>query len=60
MSILFWIELVIMLACIFIGARFNGVGLGIWGGVGLFLLSVSLALHQPRHQLTFFSSSWAS
>ena len=40
MSILFWIELVIMLACIFIGARFNGVGLGIWGGVGLFLLSV--------------------
>ena len=40
MSALFWIELVIMLACIFIGARFNGVGLGIWGGVGLFILSV--------------------
>ena len=31
MSIFFWIELVIVLAVIFIGARFNGVGLGIWG-----------------------------
>lgn len=40
MSIFFWIELVIVLAVIFIGARFNGVGLGIWGGVGLFLIAV--------------------
>ena len=40
MSIFFWIELVIVLAVIFIGARFNGVGLGIWGGDGLFLIAV--------------------
>ncbi|MDO5530878.1 anaerobic C4-dicarboxylate transporter family protein [Sutterella sp.] len=40
MAITFWIELVIVLACIFIGARFNGVGLGIWGGVGLFVISM--------------------
>lgn len=40
MSILFWIELLVVLAVIFIGARFNGVGLGIWGGVGLFLITV--------------------
>ena len=44
MSVNFWIELVIMLACIFIGARFNGVGLGIWGGVGLFILSMGFGV----------------
>lgn len=40
MSLDFYLELAVVLASIFIGARFNGVGLGIWGGVGLFILAV--------------------
>ncbi len=40
MSLDFYLELAVVLASIFIGARFNGVGLGIWGGVGLFVLAV--------------------
>lgn len=31
----FWIQFAILLACIFIGARMSGVGLGVMGGVGL-------------------------
>ncbi len=30
-----WIQLVILLTCIFIGARLGGLGLGVMGGVGL-------------------------
>ncbi|MBM7649566.1 anaerobic C4-dicarboxylate transporter DcuA [Bacillus ectoiniformans] len=32
---MFWIQFAILLACIFIGARLGGVGLGVMGGVGL-------------------------
>ncbi|WML29990.1 anaerobic C4-dicarboxylate transporter [Neobacillus sp. OS1-32] len=35
---MFWIEFLIVLACIFIGARLGGVGLGVMGGVGLAIL----------------------
>ncbi|WML55069.1 anaerobic C4-dicarboxylate transporter [Neobacillus sp. PS3-12] len=35
---MFWIQFVIVLACIFIGARLGGVGLGVMGGVGLAIL----------------------
>lgn len=35
---LFWIQFIIILACIFIGARIGGVGLGVMGGVGLAIL----------------------
>lgn len=31
----FWIQFAILMACIFIGARISGVGLGVMGGVGL-------------------------
>lgn len=34
----FWIQFLILLACIFIGARLGGVGLGVMGGVGLAIL----------------------
>lgn len=34
----FWIQFLILLACIFIGARLGGVGLGVMGGVGLSVL----------------------
>ncbi|MDD9148193.1 MULTISPECIES: anaerobic C4-dicarboxylate transporter family protein [unclassified Sporolactobacillus] len=32
---MFWIELIILLACIVVGARIGGLGLGVMGGVGL-------------------------
>ena len=35
---LFWIQLIIVMACIFIGARIGGIGLGVMGGVGLSIL----------------------
>lgn len=35
---LFWIQFLIVLSCIFIGARLGGIGLGVMGGVGLAIL----------------------
>lgn len=35
---MFWLQMFILLACIFIGARLGGVGLGVMGGVGLAIL----------------------
>lgn len=32
---MFWIELLVLLSCIIIGARIGGLGLGVMGGVGL-------------------------
>ncbi|MBM4761156.1 anaerobic C4-dicarboxylate transporter [Bacillus sp. B15-48] len=35
---MFWIQFLIVLACIFIGARLGGIALGLMGGVGLGIL----------------------
>ncbi|WP_316572580.1 anaerobic C4-dicarboxylate transporter [Neobacillus sp. YIM B06451] len=43
---MFWIEFLVVLACIFIGARLGGVGLGVMGGVGLAILVFGFGL-QP-------------
>jgi anaerobic C4-dicarboxylate transporter DcuA len=43
---MFWIQFLIVLACIFIGARLGGVGLGVMGGVGLGILVFGFGL-QP-------------
>jgi anaerobic C4-dicarboxylate transporter DcuA len=43
---LFWLQFFILLACIFIGARLGGVGLGVMGGVGLAILVFGFGL-QP-------------
>lgn len=43
---LFWLQFFIVLACIFIGARLGGVGLGVMGGVGLAILVFGFGL-QP-------------
>lgn len=40
MSFSIFLQFLVVLVAIFIGARFNGVGLGIWGGVGLFVLAM--------------------
>ena len=34
----FWIQLLIVLACLFYGARKGGMGLGLIGGLGLMVL----------------------
>lgn len=41
-----WIELIILLACIVIGARIGGLGLGVMGGVGLAIFAFVFGL-QP-------------
>ncbi|MBN6186279.1 anaerobic C4-dicarboxylate transporter [Aneurinibacillus sp. BA2021] len=43
---MFWLELLVVLVCIFIGARLGGVGLGVMGGVGLAVLAFGFQL-QP-------------
>ena len=39
-----WIELAILLACIVIGARLGGIGLGAMGGIGLAVFVFLFAL----------------
>lgn len=41
---LFWVQFLILLSCIFIGARLGGVGLGVMGGVGLAILVFGFGL----------------
>lgn len=36
--IMFWLQFITLLLCIFIGARLGGVGLGVMGGVGMAIL----------------------
>jgi anaerobic C4-dicarboxylate transporter DcuA len=36
---MFWLELVVILAAIFVGARLGGIGLGVMGGLGLAVLT---------------------
>nr|WP_295973607.1 anaerobic C4-dicarboxylate transporter [uncultured Bacillus sp.] len=43
---MFWIQLLILLACIVIGARIGGLGLGVMGGVGLAIFAFVFGL-QP-------------
>ena len=43
---MFFVQLLVVLACILIGARIGGVGLGLMGGVGLAILSFVFGL-QP-------------
>lgn len=38
------LEFVVVLAAIFLGSRFGGVGLGLWGGAGLLVLSYGFGL----------------
>ena len=37
--VMFLVQLVIILVCIFIGARMGGLGLGVMGGIGLAILT---------------------
>lgn len=41
---MFWVQFIILLVCIFIGARLGGIGLGVMGGVGLAILTFVFGL----------------
>lgn len=41
---MFWLQFLILLGCIFIGARLGGLGLGVMGGVGLAILTFIFGL----------------
>ncbi len=41
---MFWLQMLVVLGAIFIGARLGGVGLGVMGGVGLAILSFGFNL----------------
>ena len=38
MSVSFVLEALVVLACIVLGTRAGGVGVGLWGGLGTFVL----------------------
>jgi anaerobic C4-dicarboxylate transporter DcuB len=38
MDIVFILEALVVLVCILMGTRVSGVGVGLWGGVGVFVL----------------------
>ena len=46
-----WIELIILLACIVIGARLGGIALGTLAGVGLLVTTVRIleVAKKPQH-----------
>ena len=46
------LQFVVVLAAIWIGARYSGVGLGLWGAVGLLVLVASSASSRPRRRST--------
>jgi len=44
MSAMFLLQFAIVLLCIFVGARVGGIGLGVFGGLGLAILSFGFGL----------------
>ena len=44
MTLTIFLQFAVVLAAIWIGARFSGVGLGLWGAVGLLVLVVGFGV----------------
>ena len=42
-----WLQLLFVLLAIIVGARVGGIGLGVFGGLGLAYLPLSLVLNPP-------------
>lgn len=42
-----WLQLLFVLLAIIVGARVGGIGLGVFGGLGLAVLTLSLVLNPP-------------
>lgn len=51
MSAMFLLQFAIVLLCIFVGARVGGIGLGVFGGLGLAILSFGFGLNQQVYLL---------
>ena len=54
MTISIVLQFVVVLAAIWMGARYSGVGLGLWGAVGLLVLVVAFA---PRGIAGIFANA---
>ena len=42
------LQILVVVACIFMGARYKGIGLGIWGGVGLLILTLGFGIQPTK------------
>lgn len=51
---MFWVELILVLAIIFLGVRKGGTFLAMAGGVGMLIMTFSFMLHQQIRQLPLF------
>jgi peptidoglycan/LPS O-acetylase OafA/YrhL len=45
MTVSIFLQFVVVLAAIWMGARYSGVGLGLWGAVGLLVLVVAFGVN---------------
>lgn len=48
----FWLQLILVLACLFYGARKGGMALGLLGGVGLIVLVFGFGLNRVNRRST--------
>lgn len=48
----FWLQLILVLACLFYGARKGGMALGLLGGVGLIVLVFGFGLKPGKPRST--------
>ena len=49
------LQFIVVLAAIWMGARFSGVGLGLWGAVGLLVLVAVFGVNPTSDSLMAFS-----
>ncbi len=52
MTLAIVLQFVVVLAAIWMGARYSGVGLGLWGAVGLLVLVVAFGVARRRRRST--------
>ena len=52
MTLAIVLQFIVVLVAIWMGARYSGVGLGLWGAVGLLVLAVVSASTRPLRQST--------
>lgn len=54
----FWLQLILVLACLFYGARKGGMALGLLGGVGLIVLVFGFGLKPGKPPVDGSSRFW--
>ena len=48
-----WLELAVLLACIVVGSRLGGIGMGVMGGIGLVVSQWNTAAGWPYRAMQF-------